>query len=196
MLHGVVGDGAGLGDFQPQFVGGVGVRFVELGAGAADGDPDAVPLVEDLADPPDVKRDGVDLPGLHEDLFLEAFAVAGPADVVDEHDRAAIGIDVADADDEVGVGGGRGDVQLGLHLAGPFDRGGKRLGGEGADFGLGFELLGVGRPREGDRGGHAVGIGEVGLERGRPLFGLRRSGGQVPFRLQVVAVDAMGDGEV
>ena len=165
-VHGVLGDDRVLLRqwLQAEGFAGVGVGLEEGSAGAGDGDPDAVTLVEDLAEGADVEGDFVDLPRLHEDFLLPAVAVAGAADVVDDEDAAAVGIDVGDPDDEVGVLGGRGDVELGLDFAGPLHGLLENLRREGANLILGLELLGVGRPGEAGAG-DGVGVEWVGEER-------------------------------
>ncbi len=81
------------------------VGFIQRCAGAGDRDADPVPAIEDLADPTDVEIDSGDFTGLHQDFAIEPFAVTDSLRVIDDQDRATVGIDVADADDHVGVGG-------------------------------------------------------------------------------------------
>ncbi len=101
--HGLVGDlhaSAGA-----DVLAGVEVAGETREARARDVEPDAVPLPEDVGD--GVAADPVlgDLAGLEQlgRLALDAAAVARPDDPLREEDRAAVGIDVAEADDEVRV---------------------------------------------------------------------------------------------
>src|SRR5688500_8265867 len=79
------------------------VWLIERRAGAGDRHANAMTFVENLADPADVEGELRRFAWRKQRFAIEAVAVAGPPGVIDDQDRPAVGIDVADADNEVGV---------------------------------------------------------------------------------------------
>ena len=91
------------GNFDRQWLAGLRVRLVEWRPRAGNRDADAVAFVENLAHPAYTQRELVDLIGFHQHFVVEAFSISRAPRVVDNQYRAAIGIHVADADDEIRV---------------------------------------------------------------------------------------------
>ena len=81
-----------LWELDRQRLAGLRIGLVERRTGAGDGDADAMAGVEDLADPAHVKREFGRLAGREQRFVVEALAVAGPPGVIDDQDRAAVGI--------------------------------------------------------------------------------------------------------
>ena len=88
------------------------------------------------------------------DSFNDSLMVDS-ADEIDDENRAAIGIDVTDTHDEIGVASCRRQEHLCFHLAGPLNRRRQNVRCEGANLVLLFERSRVARTGEacvGDRG--------------------------------------------
>src|SRR5262245_1156797 len=82
---------------------GLRIGLVKRCARAGDGDADAVAGAKNLAHPTDVKCELVDFAGLKERFVIEAVAIASAPRVVTDQNRTAVGIDIADAHNEVSV---------------------------------------------------------------------------------------------
>ena len=80
------------------------IGFVQWSSGAGDGNPNAVPAIEDLADPADVEANGDDFTGLQEDFCVESFAIAESPRVIDDQHGSSIGVDITDSNNDVGIG--------------------------------------------------------------------------------------------
>jgi hypothetical protein len=80
------------------------VGLIEQGAGAGNGDSNAVSAIENLADPADIEANGSVFTGFHEDFFVEPIAIADSPRVIDEQYGATVGIDIADTNDDVRIG--------------------------------------------------------------------------------------------
>ena len=95
-----------LGKLNGERGAGLRIRFVKRCPGAGDGHADAVTLVENLAHPAHVEGDLVDSPRFHQHFLIKALAIAQSPRIVHDQDRLAIRIDVADADNHIGIAGG------------------------------------------------------------------------------------------
>ena len=157
--------------------------------------------VEDLAHPADTEADRVHLPRLHQHLLAESFAIPQPPWVVDQQDRATVGINITDTDNDVGVGSRGRDVELDLDRTGPLDGPLERFGGEGQDVVLLLETAGIagsGEPSAGYRAGLigvavvtgrcADPVGHVRLGKTQSSFVLQKVGGGPSRRRKIVGL--------
>src|SRR5262249_14099251 len=143
VINGVFGFDWILGKFDCLRSASLRIWVVERRTGAGDGDADAVAGVEDLADPTDVEFEFVNFGEFEKHLMIEPFAIAGALGIVANQDRAAIGVDVADTNEKIGVASRGGDEQLGANTAGPFNGSFEGFAGKRANIGLCLEGSGV-----------------------------------------------------
>ena len=86
-----------------KWLAGLRIGFIERCAGACDSHTDAVPDVKDLAHPTQGKGYLMHFVRFHKDFFLESFPVTQSPWIVNDQNRAAIRIDVADPNDDIGI---------------------------------------------------------------------------------------------
>ncbi len=144
-FYGILGDDCSGRKLDGQRFAGVGIGFIERRAGAGHRHADTMSSREDLAQPTDVERDLGDLSRFQKNFVFVTVSITSSADVVDEQDGSAVGIDVTDSHNEIGVTSGRSYEQLRLDQTRPFERLGQRFGREGAHFRLGLKLARVRR---------------------------------------------------
>ena len=63
-----------------------------------------MPFVEDLADPADGESHFVNFARRHQNFFVKAVAVTCSQWVIDDENRPAVGINITDPDNEIGIG--------------------------------------------------------------------------------------------
>ncbi|MFM1943627.1 MAG: hypothetical protein RI897_2609 [Verrucomicrobiota bacterium] len=192
-VQGVAGD-AGLG-VGAEGVAGIGVG-VEAGCAAGgDVDTDLVVGCKDDGGGPEVDVEGDDVVGLEEGFAIESMSEAGSEHAFAEVEGAAIGVDIAEADEEVGIGCVAGDPDTGGDLAGDFEGLCEFGGGEDEDVVTGFDWVlvhwagGEGELDTADGGGGVGGV--VGVGEGLVFVG--RGGGEGVVVVEVVG--CWGGGE-
>src|SRR5688572_29084864 len=88
---------------------GLRIWFIEWGPGAGNRHADPVPFIEYLAEPTHIEGDFVDLARFEQRLAVKAIAITGSPRVVHDQNRPAVGIDIAEANQEIGVARCRGN---------------------------------------------------------------------------------------
>ena len=91
------------GEFEGKGFASLGVGFVKRSTGAGDGDTDAMPFVENLAEPSDGPAILVNGARSQLHFLFKALPVTCAQGVINDEDGASVGVDVAEAHDEVSV---------------------------------------------------------------------------------------------
>ena len=122
-----------------------------------------MPGVEDLAHPAHAETDRVHPVTIHQNLIAKPLTVPHSPRVVGQQDRASVGIDIADANQHVGVGCRGRNVELNLDGTGPFDRLPELAGGERQHVVLLLKAAGITGSREPPSGNRAGVFGIAGV---------------------------------
>lgn len=83
----------------------IGVWFIEGRTSAGNRNTNAMPTIENLTEPANMKRNLIYSSRFHEDFLVKPLSITGSLHVVDNQYRATIRINVAYTHDEIGVPG-------------------------------------------------------------------------------------------
>src|SRR5262249_53296094 len=119
------------------------IGFIERRPGAGNRDTNPMASVEDLTDPADIECELVDLAGFEQGFVVESFAIAGAPGIVANQDRATVGINIANTNNEIGIASRRRNIEASPNTAGPFHRLAQRLRRKGADLRMLLQWPGI-----------------------------------------------------